>query len=409
MEIQLVSKDGELSTLCEEIVRDLSQDRPWSFSSTFEASEDSAADLYVLDFEANFSQPDHIPWNYSNVVVLVHRQDVAEVRKVLGFAPSLVLKPATRATLSALLTFAISNQTATALRDDRDQIFERLIEANLKLQEYDQNRTNFLTRVVHDFRAPLTALSGYCGLLLSDSLGPLNDKQKEVIGRMQYSAKRLVRMTSAMLQLSVDRQTQRVPDLQHGDIRTTIDQALHEISPFAENKRVAITLECAPCDGDLYFEQAQIDQVLVNLLENACKFTPRDGSIAIRGYPFFWDRCNGRASTPLPAEPRAGDTGRPNSYRLDVRNSGPALAEEHLESVFEEHTSYSGGRDCWAGGLGLAICKMIISQHQGHVWAENTDQGPMFSFVLPVRRAVSANGAASAIGFKPGDQRHENV
>ena len=91
-----------------------------------------------------------------------------------------------------------------------------LIEANVKLQEYDHERTNFLTRVVHDFRAPLTALNGYCGLLLGDPLGSLNEKQQEVIRRMQYSVRRLSRMASGMLQLTVERETQSRPGFKKG-------------------------------------------------------------------------------------------------------------------------------------------------------------------------------------------------
>jgi K+-sensing histidine kinase KdpD len=54
-----------------------------------------------------------------------------------------------------------------------------------------------------------------------------------------------------------------------------------------------------------------------------------------------------------------------------------------LENIFEEYTSYSGGQDRSGGGLGLAICRMIVTQHEGQVWAENTGRGPMFSFTLP--------------------------
>ena len=77
----------------------------------------------------------------------------------------------------------------------------------------------------------------------------------------------------------------------------------------------------------------------------------------------------------------------PNTYRIDIRDSGNAIPAEHIDHIFEEYTSYAGGRDRSGGGLGLAICRMIIAQHDGRVWAENTELGPMFSIVLPVYRA----------------------
>jgi signal transduction histidine kinase len=389
VEIKVVSEDSGICQLCSGILDEIPPGQPCSLSTASPEALGAPADLYIWDFQPNVPLPEHIIWTHSNVVVLAHRRDMAEVQEAFGFEPNVVLKPATRATLSALVGFAVSNHAALSLRDDRDRMFQFLIEANLKLQEYDQDRTNFLTRVVHDFRAPLTALSGYCGLLLDDPLGSLNENQREVIRRMKQSAKRLSRLSCAMLQLSADRQTKSCPDLQRGDLQRSLEGALHELEPLARDRRITITSNLAPGDG-LYFDPSQLEQVLVNILDNACKFTPRGGSIEIQGYPFFRERRVGnKAADALLKERRARDTNEPNSYRLDIRDSGSAIAEEHLESIFEEYTSYSGGRDRSGGGLGLAICRMIIDQHSGRIWAENTDKGPMFSFILPLRQGGS--------------------
>jgi len=260
-----------------------------------------------------------------------------------------------------------------------------LIQANLQLQEYDQDRTNFLARAVHDFRAPLTATGGYCGLLLSEALGPLTDNQKEVLRRMQHSTKRLSRMASAMFELSVGRHVKRQPDLRQADIQECVEQALHEVAPFIDGKNLSLAVELDREAGTLHLEPGQIEQVLINLLDNACKFTPKSGSIEIRGAPFFWDRRTMHLSPAARTERRYEERQAPNSYRMDIRGSGPRIPRAHLEKIFEEYTSYAGGQDRSGGGLGLAICRMIINAHEGRVWAENTEQGPRFSFVLPVR------------------------
>ena len=101
--------------------------------------------------------------------------------------------------------------------------------------------------------------------------------------------------------------------------------------------------------------------------------------------------------TALPKERRSRDAKEPNSYRIDISDSGSAIAPEHLESIFEEYTSYAGGRDRSGGGLGLAICRLIIDQHRGRVWAQNTNKGPMFSLVLPVRKGASTQIAQSVL------------
>jgi two-component system phosphate regulon sensor histidine kinase PhoR len=270
-----------------------------------------------------------------------------------------------------------------------------LIHTNLKQQEYDQERTNFLARAIHDYRAPLTALCGYSSLLLAEQLGPLTEDQKEVLQRMFYSAKRLSRMASAMFQLSIGQRVDTKPNLQKGDIRECIDQALHELMPFADEKRISFSVELTPGEEPLFFEKSQLEQVLVNILDNACKFTPRQGLVEIHGYPFFWDRRRQTTAAPRQHDRRTTHSLAPNCFRVDIHDSGPGIAVEHLDRIFEEYTSYSGGHDRSGGGLGLAICKLILSQHQGRIWAESSAEGAVFSFVLPFRLAQSSPSAAT--------------
>jgi two-component system clock-associated histidine kinase SasA len=202
---------------------------------------------------------------------------------------------------------------------------------------------------------------------------------------MWQSTKRLSQMTSAMFELSIGRRVKRLPNLAKGEIRDCVEQAIHEATPISESKKLSLSVNLEYALGSLYFQASQIEQVLVNLLDNACKFTPQRGSIEIRGYPFFWERRGSRSSSAFEAERRKADSAEPNSYRIDIRGSGPLIPAELMGKIFEEYTSYGGGQDRSGGGLGLAICRMILSAHEGKVWAENTDEGPRFSFVLPTR------------------------
>ena len=190
-------------------------------------------------------------------------------------------------------------------------------------------------------------------------------------------------MATAMFQLSVGRQVEKRLNLQKGDIEACIDQAMHEIAPFGDAKHIQLSLQMMPSSQALYFDREQIEQVLVNLLDNACKFTPKYGSIEVRGYPFFWERRAQLKTTLTAGERRASRLQAPNSFRIDICDSGPGVPMENLEKIFEEYTSYSGGQDRSGGGLGLAICKFILNLHQGQVWAEAGGNGSTFSFVLP--------------------------
>lgn len=390
MHIQLVSTDKSLYALCRETLAGF-RGNDWTLNVGPTPDDSSAPDLVIWDCDSNVPLPRELNFEQErNNLFLVSRKKMAVLLERLPMAAvAILLKPVNKATLRAFLEHAVARHEKNratdvdSLRADRDEILQCLLHANLKLQEYDQDRTNFLARAVHDFRAPLTAVDGYCGLVLGQQLGPITEEQQEVLERMQHSIKRLSRMATAMFQLSVGRQVEKRPNLQKGDIEACIDQAMHEIAPFGEAKHIHLTLQMMRPPQALFFDREQIEQVLINLLDNACKFTPKYGTIEVRGYPYFWERRAKLKTAITNGERRTSRLQAPNAFRVDICDSGPGVPFENLEKIFEEYTSYSGGQDRSGGGLGLAICKFILNSHQGQVWAESGERGSTFAFVLP--------------------------
>lgn len=376
-------------------------EQEWSLDSVAsnELGEEIPGDLYLFDYSSDLRLPECRTWGRTHFVLLRKHDVPAFQDRYPQASASILLKPVTRPTLRGVFEQVVASkragesEDARALRLDRDELLQCLIQANLKLQEYDQERTNFLTRAVHDFRAPVTAISGYCGLLLEGHLGPLTSSQKEVLQRMLTSSKRLTRMANGMVQLGVGKHIDQPPVLRPGDIRECVEQAIHEIVQFTEEKNIEVGVDMAPPTGLLFFETGQLEQVLVNLLDNACKFTPRQGWIDIKGYPYFWDRRLPNISEGIDYDRRARASREPNAYRIDIQDSGLGVRPEHLDTIFEDYTSYAGhgGNDSRAGtGLGLAICKMIVTRHEGKIWAESRTDGASFSFVLPCRNEPQA-------------------
>jgi signal transduction histidine kinase len=390
MHIQLVSTDKTLYRLCRETLAGYRRN-DWTLNMGAAPKPDASPDLFIWDCDSDVSLPRELDLEQeSKNIFLVSRKKTAALLERLPLAAmAILLKPVNQATLGAFLEHAAKRHELNhapevkSLRADRDEILQCLLHANLKLQEYDQDRTNFLARAVHDFRAPLTAIDGYCGLILGQQLGPITDEQHEVLERMQHSIKRLTRMATAMFQLSVGRNVDQRPNFAKGDIEACVKQAIHEITPFSDVKHIHLSLQLASPQQPLYFDHEQIEQVLINLLDNACKFTPKYGAIEVRGYPFFWERRAKLKTEPTNGERRTAGIKEPNSFRVDIRDSGSGVPIENLEKIFEEYTSYAGGQDRSGGGLGLAICKFILNLHQGQVWAESGDDGSRFSFVLP--------------------------
>jgi signal transduction histidine kinase len=366
------------------------------------------SDLCIWDYEPGRAQvPKCSEPDLPRHLFLTHRRDLDALIQLHGTANlNIVLKPVTHATLATFISGAGARQEPAGrnvgrteqLLAERNQMLQFLIQANLKLQEFDQERTNFLARSIHDFRAPLTSFSGYCQLLLEEELGTLTSDQRDVLARMQRSARRLAGMAEGMFQLSIAHTVEHKSNMARADIRDSIDQALHEVGPFIENKRIRVSVETSPAVDMLCFERQQIEQMLINLLDNACKFTPRCGAIEIAGYPFFWERRIARGARLDPSsDRRRRQVNAPNSFRIDVRDSGPEIPDNQLEKVFEEYTSYAGSQDRSGGGLGLAISRMIVRQHQGRIWAESGPRGTVFSVVLPFWPADGAPQAPSCL------------
>ena len=394
--LTVVSDDAALIALCREALRDFSEASNWEFRVESGYVSTPPDGICLIDYKPHQEPPVAVDTNGTGIryFFLVRPKELEEFREAVPSARgNILLKPVSRAVLDAYFSSAISSSEASSLRAQRDELLQGLLEANLRLQEYDQQRTNYLARAVHEFRVPLTAINGFLGLLASGELGSLNNNQVEALRRMRHGVGIMTRLTSTMLELSIAGQREREPQLREGRIEECVDQVVKTMEPIAQEKNVRITFSgLLPPGRSLLFERSQIEQVLINLLDNACRASPRHGEIEISGYPYFWER---RFLSPRTnrEDRRRHSTPRSNSYRIDIRDSGPGIRPEHLETIFEEYTSYSGTQDPSGGGLGLAICRSILQRHQGQIWAKSLASGSLFSFVLPFRGGKRSHSA----------------
>lgn len=345
------------------------------------------ADLYVWDYESESDfQADILARDTAQHLVLVDARALDSIGP-LSHAACILLKPLSPVTLRTFVELALKAwelrqqaREAENLRLDRATLLQYVLEVNLKLQEYDQERSNFLARAIHDFRAPLTALHGYCGLLADGKLGPVNVGQRDLLERMRYSTRRLTRLAGGTLELLTQGRLNRVPDRNSGEIEEAVDQALHDVYPLILDKQIEVDLQLEPPAKELLFEPEQIQQVLINLLENSSKFTPKGGKITVRGYVVSEDADRRGSTSHMPP-------GVHNGYRVDILDSGPGIPAHLAEKVFEQYASYGGSGDRSGGGLGLAICRAIVVAHGGSIWTTPGREGGRFSFILPAAAA----------------------
>jgi signal transduction histidine kinase len=388
VDITLYSSDPELEKLCRDVLH-LSPGSRYVTRNDFRQPPESPGDLCIYDTAAGGLKD--LPENSglrTSILVAGQSEIPTILEKALHLESIILLKPVTRARFEIAIeqgSHEAGNSIPQELmRLNRDNLMEYLLQANLKLQEYDHNRSHFLARAIHELRAPLTSLNGYCGLLLQQRLGPLSDEQLHALVRMRKSVERLTHIVTTMFDLSVGRSAGYKPDYRLGTPLCSVEQALHEILPTIQDRRIDLTTDLLPPAGPLLFDVSQMEEVFLNLLENSCKFTPRGGSICVKGYPYFWERRTRNAFCSVNRRIRS-QTGQPNAYRIDIIDNGPGIPPNELQNIFTEYAVYRGGTDRSGSGLGLAICMMIIREHSGKLWADsNGVQGTTFSIALPM-------------------------
>jgi two-component system phosphate regulon sensor histidine kinase PhoR len=220
-------------------------------------------------------------------------------------------------------------------------------------------RRDFVSNVSHELRTPVTALRAAAETLLA---GAMNDPERATtfLGVIHRHAERLSRLISDLLDLSRLESGQMKLKSEAVPLARAADAALEVVLAQARDKRLTLeaNLDGLTCRGDL----RAVEQVLVNLLDNAVKYTPHGGHVSVRGE----------------------DLGK--VVRVRVTDSGPGIDPEHLARVFERFYRVDAGRSREVGGtgLGLAIVKHLVEVMGGEVRANSVlGEGSTFSFTLP--------------------------
>jgi signal transduction histidine kinase len=266
---------------------------------------------------------------------------------------------------------------------------ENLLQEYKELRDRFQRTTNALASAAHDLKTPLSILNGYVEVLHSEKLGPLSDRQREVLQDMQASGKRLQEFIQDFLTYSALETGGLRMQFQPGNINDCLSEMCRLWSNRFQGKGLALYFLANEKLPVFPFDSPKLERVISNLLENSFKFTPPGGTVWLHAEPHMWER---RASSePSAAERRRQNVTHPNAVKVSVSDTGPGIpAEFHLE-VFDDFFRLPGTEAQEGTGLGLAIARRLVHGMGGKIWVESDPgAGCKFSFLIPYKPAVAA-------------------
>jgi signal transduction histidine kinase len=260
-------------------------------------------------------------------------------------------------------------QLRTALEDANrfleHRVEERtaeLQEALRKLSELNQMKANFVANISHELRTPLTHVKGYLELLTTGSLGPLSDDQKNALQISQRATGRLESLIDSLILFSLAARGEMTLRLKPVNLNKVASEIINYSQPKARDRNVELNFNIQPDIPFVQADEEKISWVILQLIDNAIKFTPSGGHVNL---------SIAKESDKL--------------VMVTVTDTGIGIPSNRLEEVFEafHQLDTSSTRRYGGTGLGLALVKEIVSAHASDVSVKSGEgQGSTFSFPL---------------------------
>jgi hypothetical protein len=267
-----------------------------------------------------------------------------------------------------------------------------LVQQYNQLSERYRRTTNALASAAHDLKTPLAILNGYVELLQSEKIGPLNERQREVIGDMQSSGQRLQHFIQDFLSYTVLETGELRMQYEQSDVNACLSEVCRLWSHRFQEKGLALYFLANDKLVPFPFDSAKIQRVISNLLENASKFTPSGGTVWLHAEPYMWER-RGATKPGVEKERRRQPLTTPNAVKVSVADTGPGIPPEYHVEVFDDFFRLPSNENQSDGmGLGLAIARRLVSAMGGKLWVESEiGAGSKFSFLVPLKPVLNSS------------------
>lgn len=248
-----------------------------------------------------------------------------------------------------------------------DLLAKHVDDAHAEIEKLEEDRKvflQFLAMVAHDLKAPVGAVESYLKVMLRGTPGPLTGKQRRWLDRSIARLEGMLELISDLLDVSRIETGQVAPEMEMTSFGEVLENCRETAIALAEPQGIKLAVEIDPDFPEIYASPIRLAQVINNLVSNAVRYTPENGTIRMSA------RSDGK------------------NIIVQVEDDGTGISEEAMPRIFEDF--FRGDRETEGTGLGLSICKRIVELHGGRIFVESpvpeTGKGARFTFTLSLSR-----------------------
>lgn len=263
-------------------------------------------------------------------------------------------------------------------------LYEEIKNANIRLEQLERLKSDFISIVSHELRTPLTAIKNSLDIVLNGKTGELSPAGHKFMDMAKRNVERLSGIINDLLDLSKVEAGKMEFRFKKENINPTIEFVKSTFENLAKEKNIKIKSNLINDNPKLYVDSSRIEQILGNLISNAIKFTPENGQIEIQTQIIDGENINENILYDQDFK-FLNKTGK--YYKISVKDNGIGIEKEDINKVFDKFRQIENSLNRKTGGtgLGLPIAKQLVNAHNGFIWVESkVKEYTKFSFCLPI-------------------------
>lgn len=260
-----------------------------------------------------------------------------------------------------------SQQILEAKVHDRTNQLESALK---EVQNISKTKSEFVSAVSHELRTPLTSIKGYASILMAGKLGNVPDQVRKRLGKINTHSDNLVKLINDLLDISRIESGRFEMKINKCNLVTMIDNIRDLLTPQMKEKGIQWAEDIDGAIPEMMLDSSQAERIFINLISNAIKFTPKNGTISVNA------RLNNGVVT------------------VEVSDTGIGISDEDIARLFDEFFRVDNqiNQNVKGTGLGLSLAKKIVEAHKGRMWiTSKVNEGTTFHFTLPVEQSSTDN------------------